>query len=83
MFILMGERLPRIKPLPLIKALSKIGIRVGRQKGSHAQLCGIYKGQTRFTTIPIHGGELPHGVLLAVLKDCGISRKELIELLQE
>ncbi len=77
----MGERLPRAKPLPLIKALSKIGIKVERQKGSHAQLCGFHKGQMRFTTIPVHGGELPDGILLAVMKDCGITRKELVELL--
>lgn len=79
----MGERLPRIKPLPLIKALSKIGIKVERQKGSHAQLCGFYKGQMRFTTIPIHGRELPGGILLAVMKDLGITRKELIGLLEK
>ena len=52
-----------------------------RQRGSHAQLRGFYNGEERFTTIPIHGGELPQGILLAVMKDLGITRKELIELL--
>jgi len=80
----MGERLPRTKPLHLIKALSRIGITVERQKGSHAQLRGFYNGELRFTTVPIHlGGELPQGVLLAVMKDCGIPRKEFIELLKK
>jgi len=78
----MGECLPRVKPLQLVKALSKIGIVVERQKGSHAQLRGFYKGEMRFTTIPIHfGGELPNGIVLAVLKDCGMTRKELAKLL--
>lgn len=78
----MGERLPRVKPLPLVKALSRIGIIVERQKGSHAQLRGFYKGEIRVTTIPIHlGDELPNGIVLAVLKDCGISKKELAKLL--
>jgi len=80
----MGEKLARLKPLQLIKALSKIGIRVERQKGSHAQLRGFYNGDERYTTIPIHmGGELPNGIVLAVLKDCSLSRKELAELLKK
>ncbi len=80
----MGERLPRVKPLQLVKALSKIGISVGRQKGSHAQLSGFYKGELKFTTIPIHSGEeLPIGIVLAVLKDCGITKKEFAELLKK
>jgi len=80
----MGERLPRVKPLPLIKALSKIGMRVERQKGSHAQLRGFFKGEIRFTTIPIHmGEELPNGIVLAVLRDCGITKKEFMELLKK
>ncbi len=41
-------------------------------------------GEERFTTIPIHmGKELPSGIVLAVLKDCGISRKELAGLLEK
>ena len=80
----MGERLPRVKPLALVKALSRIGIRVERQKGSHAQLRGFYKGEERFTTIPIHmGEELPNGIVLAVLRDCRITRKELVKLLEK
>ena len=80
----MGERLPRVKPPQLIRALSKIGICIARQKGSHAQLSGFYKGETRFTTIPIHLGEdLPKGILLAVLRDCGITRKEFVKLLEK
>jgi len=80
----MGARIPRLKPLQLVKALSRIGITVQRQKGSHAQLSGFYKGQFRFTTIPIHlGGELPNGIVLAVLKDCGISREEFLRILHE
>ena len=80
----MGGHLPRVKPLQLVKALSKIGIRVERQKGSHAQLRGFYKGQERYTTIPIHfGEELPNGIVLAVLKDCGISREDFTRVLEK
>lgn len=77
----MGGRLPRVKPQELIKALSKAGIKVERQRGSHAQLRGFCNGEERFTTIPIHGRELPDGIVLAVLKDCGIARKGLMGLL--
>jgi len=80
----MGARFPRLKPLELVKLLSKLGITVQRQKGSHAQLAGTYKGQLRFTTIPIHAGEeLPQRILLAALKDCGISKEELLRLLKK
>ena len=80
----MGERLQRVKPLQLVKALSKIGMRIERQKGSHAQLRGFFKGEARFTTIPIHlGGELPNGIVLAVLRDCGITKKEFAALLEK
>ena len=75
--------LPRVKPLELVKLLSKLGINIERQRGSHAQLRGIYKGEMRFTTIPIHmGEELPNGILLAVLKDCGIKRDEFEKMLR-
>lgn len=59
-------------------------MRVERQKGSHAQLRGFFKGESRFTTIPIHmGEELPNGIVLAVLRDCGITKKEFVELLKK
>ena len=80
----MGARIPRLRPLELVKLLSKLGITVQRQKGSHAQLAGFYRGQVRFTTIPIHAGEeLPQGIVLAAMKDCGISKEELLRLLKE
>ncbi|MFA6214161.1 MAG: type II toxin-antitoxin system HicA family toxin [Candidatus Micrarchaeia archaeon] len=76
--------LARVKPLELVKLLSRLGINVERQRGSHAQLRGVYRGEMRFTTIPIHmGGELPNGILLAVLRDCGITRKEFEKMLRE
>ena len=75
--------LPRVQPLELVKLLAKLGITVERQRGSHAQLRGIYRGEMRFTTIPMHmGEELPNGILLAVLKDCGIKREEFEKMLR-
>jgi len=41
-------------------------------------------GEMRFTTIPIHmGEELPNGIVLAVLKDCGLSKAEFRKLLRK
>jgi predicted RNA binding protein YcfA (HicA-like mRNA interferase family) len=38
----------------------------------------------RFTTIPIHlGEELPNGIVLAVLRDCGIAKGEFRKLLEK
>jgi len=52
-----------------------------RQSGSHVQMKGTYKGETRFTTVPVHGKEVPKGLVLQILKDCGLTNEELLEML--
>jgi len=78
----MGEKLPALTAKELIKALEKINIFVVRQRGAHVQLKGVYKNQQRFTTISNHPSqELPIGTINAIMRDCGLTRKELIELI--
>lgn len=68
-------KLPLLSGEDLIKALKKAGFRVIRQKGSHVSLQkGTYK-----TVVPLHD-ELAKGTLLGILKQCGLSREDLIDL---
>lgn len=65
-------KLPVLSGTELIRALKKEGFAVVRQKGSHVSL---QKGHLR-TVVPLHE-ELAKGTLLAILRQCDLSRKEL------
>jgi predicted RNA binding protein YcfA (HicA-like mRNA interferase family) len=69
-------KLPVISGEELVKTLEKFGFRQVRQRGSHVSL---EKGPQR-TVVPLHE-ELAKGTLLGILKQCGLTREDLIELL--
>ncbi len=71
-------KLPVLSGKGLINALKKIGFQVVRQKGSHVSL---QKGDHK-TVIPLHQ-ELAKGTLLGILKQCGLSKEDLVELLKK
>ena len=64
----------------VIKALAKIGFQSVRQKGIHI----IMKHPDgRSTVVPVHPGEeLGRGILMEIMNDVGISKKEFLELLE-
>ena len=66
-------RLPVLSGDELVRLLLKAGFQVVRQKGSHVSL---QKGSYR-TVVPLHD-ELAIGTLLGILKQCGLSREDLI-----
>ena len=68
-------KLPILSGNELIKLLQKAGFVVVRQKGSHVSLS---KDQYR-TVVPIHD-ELAKGTLLAILRQCGLTREDLDQL---
>jgi predicted RNA binding protein YcfA (HicA-like mRNA interferase family) len=71
-------KLPVISGNDMIRALEKDGFLIVRQKGSHVSLQkGIHK-----TIVPIHD-ELAKGTLLGILKQCGLTKEDLIDLLKE
>ena len=70
-------RLPVLSGKVLIKLLEKADFQIVRQKGSHVSLV---KGQFK-TIVPLHD-ELAKGTLLGILKQCGLSREELLSLLK-
>jgi predicted RNA binding protein YcfA (HicA-like mRNA interferase family) len=69
-------KIPGLSGDDLIKALKKAGFRIVRQRGSHISLeYGPYR-----TVVPLHD-ELSRGTLLAILKQCGLSKEDLLKLL--
>jgi predicted RNA binding protein YcfA (HicA-like mRNA interferase family) len=70
-----SERLPAVKPAELIRVLEGRGWQLARTRGSHH----VFKhpGFPNRIVVPVHGRELKRGILVAILKDAGISRDEL------
>ena len=72
-------RLPRVTGQRLIEALGRAGFRVIRARGSHHFL---RHSDGRSVVVPVHRGEvIGPGLLSKILRDCEISREELLELL--
>ena len=69
-------KLPALSGEQLIRALKEAGFTVIRQKGSHVSL---QKGTFR-TVVPLHD-ELAKGTLLGILKQCGLSKEDLLSLI--
>lgn len=74
-------RLPLINARRLEKLLTKLGFELVRTKGSHR----IYQHPDgRRTMFPHHGGkDLPRPLLVAILRQVGLSREQYIELLED
>lgn len=72
------SRLPVISGTDCVKALSKVGFEVYRQRGSHIVI--VRKSPPAQTTIPNHR-ELDRGTLRAIIRQTGLTVEEFIELL--
>ena len=70
-------KLPVVSGKELIKALERDGFQIVRQKGSHISL---RKDEFK-TVVPMHS-DLSKGTLLGILKQCGLTKEKLIELLK-
>ena len=72
-------KLPNLTPQKIIKVLEKKGFVLDRVKGSHHI---YYHPETkRRAVVPLHKRDLPKRTLLEILKQAGISRDELRDLL--
>lgn len=68
-----------VKVHKLLPALKKLGFKDAGQKGSHLFL---EHPDGRWTTVPIHGkGEIAEGLLNAIIKQVGITKKEFFKYL--
>jgi predicted RNA binding protein YcfA (HicA-like mRNA interferase family) len=70
-------KLPTLSGKELVLALQRAGFEIVRQKGSHVSLS---KGSYR-TVVPMHD-ELAKGTLLIIMRQCGLSKDDLINLLK-
>ena len=69
-------KLPVLSGSEFIRILAKNGFVIVGQKGSHVRLrMGLYR-----TVVPLHD-ELSKGTLLGILKQCGLSKDDLVELI--
>ncbi|MBI5377108.1 MAG: type II toxin-antitoxin system HicA family toxin [Thaumarchaeota archaeon] len=69
--------LPIIGWKEVLKALKKQGFYATRQSGSHII---VENGQGLWTSIP-RKNEFGKGLLLQIISDCGLTKKEFLELL--
>jgi len=72
-------KLPSLTPQKIINVLEKKGFVLDRIKGSHHI---YYHLETkRRVVVPLHKRDLPKGTLLEIIKQAGISKEELRDLL--
>lgn len=69
---------PVVSRRDVIRALKKIGFKVVKIKGSHAKL----KNKNRTVIVPLHS-ELSKGTLLSIIRQAGITKQQLVELLKD
>lgn len=74
-------KLPAFTPTKIEKILKRKGFILDRSHGSHR----IYSHPEtkRKTVVPFHKRDLPRGTFMEILKQAGITRRELDELLNE
>ena len=73
------SKLPSLTGKQLVAALGSLGFQVVRTRGSHNFL---RHPDGRATVVPVHAGEtIGSGLLARILRDCEISRDDLINVL--
>ena len=64
----------------VVKALSKVGFALARQKGSHIILTKETEESKKGVVVPNHK-EIAKGTLRSIIEDAGLTVKDLIDLL--
>ncbi|MBM3323384.1 addiction module toxin, HicA family [candidate division WOR-3 bacterium] len=72
-------RLPVLTPAELVRVLLQKGFVLDRSKGSHRVY--LNPETRRRAVIPFHTGSLPKGTFREILRQAGISKEELADLL--
>ncbi len=73
-------KLPIITPRKLVKILKSLGFQIDHSTGSHFI---FYNPRTKKrAVVPYHAKDLPKGTVMSILKEAGISRKGLEDLLE-
>jgi predicted RNA binding protein YcfA (HicA-like mRNA interferase family) len=71
-------RLPVVSGAQLVAVLERLGWQVLRQRGSHVRL--RHPDRSVFLVVPLHR-ELKKGTLNGILKDAGLDRDQLRDLM--
>lgn len=75
------SKLRPVEAEKVVKALSKLGFEITRQKGSHLVM---KHPDGRVTVIPIHSGEeLGRGILRQIAHDAKIGKDEFVKILDD
>lgn len=74
-------KLPRVSGLEVIKALSRNGFNVARQKGSHIILVKEQNGKKHAVVVPNHK-EIDKGTLLEIIRQSGLTKEQFINLIR-
>lgn len=72
--------MPVVSGRDVIKALSKTGFRVIRQRGSHVRLEKVEAGETIKLTVPLHK-TLKKGTLRRIISDAELTVEDFLNLL--
>ena len=73
----MPKKLPALKPKVVIKALERYGFSIHHVKGSHYFL---RKGGINLV-IPYHNKDMKPGMLHGIIRQCGLTVEEFLDLL--
>ncbi len=74
-------RLPSIRPRALIRFQERNGFLLDHTSGSH--FIFYHPNSRRRAVVPRHNRDMPKGTLLALLREAGFTREQLIEFLQK
>jgi predicted RNA binding protein YcfA (HicA-like mRNA interferase family) len=72
------SKLPLLSWRKVVKALSKAGFQVARQKGSHL----ILIKNDQIVPIPKHR-EIKRGLLIEIIAEAGLTKEEFLKLIEE
>ena len=68
-------KLPVLSPKRLIKIIEKLGFQLDHKTGSH--FIFYNENNKKRVTIPYHTKDLPKGTILSILKQAGITKEEI------
>ena len=73
------QKLPRLSGKEIIKALSKTGFEISRQRGSHVILTKQTTEGKKAVVVPNHK-EVDKGILLEIIRQASLTKEEFLEL---
>lgn len=76
----MSRDLPALRPKAVMRALERAGLRLVRVTGSH-HLYEHPARPDRVVPVPLHNRDLKRGTLHGILKQAGLTKEELLDLL--